>query len=105
MVDVLESCFDVIHDFYAFYIISALGILNFVHFLQSGHKVVTDRRTDGPTDGPTDRPTDGPTDRPTDRPSVGPPHPRVDSYLQRFTDSPLFPPWLLDACMTKGTLQ
>ena len=44
VVDVLESCFDVIHDFYAFYIISALGILNFVHFLQSGH-----RRTDGHT--------------------------------------------------------
>ena len=44
VVDVLESGFDVIHDFYAFYILSALEILNFVPFLQSGH-----RQTDGHT--------------------------------------------------------
>ena len=53
VVDVLESCFDVIHDFYAFYIISALEILNFVHFLQKHYKVVTDGRTDRPMDGHT----------------------------------------------------
>ena len=58
MVDVLESCFDVIHDFYAFYIISALGILNFVHFLQSGH-----RRTDRQTDTPSYRDADTPSYR------------------------------------------
>ena len=48
LVDVLVSCFDVIHDFYAFYIISALEILNFVHFLH------TDPQTHGLTDGPMD---------------------------------------------------
>ena len=45
VVDVLVSCFDVIHDFYAFYIISAHEILNFVHFLQK-----RDQTRDGPTD-------------------------------------------------------
>ena len=49
VVDVLVSCFDVIHDFYAFYIISAHEILNFVHFLQKRDQT-RDRRTDGPTD-------------------------------------------------------
>ena len=56
VVDVLVSCFDVIHDFYAFYIISAHEILNFVHFFTKASQmrdIPTDRRTDGRMDGHT----------------------------------------------------